>query len=196
MKGLLIAGGVVLVLFLVGIGLYNAPVGPKQRVDEAWGNVETAQQRKFDLIPNVVATVKGAANFEQSTIEAVTAARASVGSIKLTADDLGDPAKMKAFMEAEKVLSASLGRLIATAEAYPDLKATQAYRDLITELEGSDNRIATERHKYNAAVREYNTVLETFPSSVGASMHGYKTREPFAAEPAALQPVKVEFGSK
>ncbi len=195
MKALAIAGSVLLVLFLIAIGIYNAPVAPAQRVEQAWADVETAHQRRYDLVPNLVATVKGASEFEERVLTEVTEARASAGKAALTAADLGDPEKVKQFQAAQQALSASLTRFVATAEAYPALKSVDAFRDLMTQLEGTENRIATETHKYNKAVAEYNTVLQTFPSSIGAGWHGYARREPFTAVAEAKNPVKVDFGS-
>ena len=180
-----------------GCGTYNTLVQKDEAVEEAWGNVETTYQRRADLIPNLVATVQGAADFERSTITEVTEARARATSINLTADDLDDPAAIQRYAEAQQALSGALGRLLAVSENYPELRATEAFRDLQVQLEGTENRINTARRDYNAAVRDYNTSVRRFPANIVAGLTGFDRRVPFeAAEGAEDAPdVDFDFGS-
>jgi len=163
---------------------YNSLVGADEETKAAWGQVENVYQRRADLIPNLVATVKGSAAHEQSTLSAVTQARAEATQVKLTASDLSDPAKLKAFEQAQGHLSQSLGRLLAVAENYPDLKANASFRDLQSQLEGTENRISVERRRYTEAVQHYNTLVRAFPSVISAKMFGFHTKEPFHATSA------------
>ena len=160
---------------------YNSLVSADESVKAAWAQVENVYQRRADLVPNLVNTVKGSAQHEEKTLTEVTAARAQATQIKLSADDLTDPAKVKAFEEAQAKLSSSLGRLIATAEAYPDLKANAAFRDLMSQLEGTENRIAVERKRYNDAERDYNIKTREFPTVIAAKIWHFKPKEPFKA---------------
>jgi len=160
---------------------YNSLVGADEETKAAWGQVENVYQRRADLIPNLVATVKGSAAHEQNTLSAVTQARAEATQVKLTAADLSDPAKLQAFEKAQGQLSQSLGRLLAVAENYPDLKANASFRDLQSQLEGTENRIAVERRRYNEAVQHYNTLVRAFPSLISAKLFGFRTKEPFHA---------------
>jgi len=163
---------------------YNSAITADEEVKQAWANVENVYQRRSDLIPNLVAAVKGAAQHEEKVLTEVAQARAGATQIKLTADDLSDPAKMKAFEEAQAGLGRSLGRLLATSEAYPEIKANANFRDLQTQLEGTENRIAVERNRYNEAVAKYNQIVREFPSMIGARIAGLKAREPFHATTA------------
>jgi len=160
---------------------YNSLVSADESVKAAWAQVENVYQRRADLVPNLVNTVKGSAQHEEKVLTEVTAARASATQVKLSADDLTDPEKVKAFEEAQARLSSSLGRLIATAEAYPDLKANAAFRDLMSQLEGTENRIAVERKRYNDAVRDYNVKTREFPTVIAAKIWHFKPKEPFKA---------------
>jgi LemA protein len=160
---------------------YNSLVSADESVKAAWAQVENVYQRRADLVPNLVNTVKGSAQHEEKVLTEVTAARASATQVKLSADDLTDPEKVKAFEEAQAKLSSSLGRLIATAEAYPDLKANAAFRDLMSQLEGTENRIAVERKRYNDAVRDYNVKTREFPTVIAAKIWHFKPKEPFKA---------------
>ncbi|HRI49547.1 MAG TPA: LemA family protein [Pseudomonadota bacterium] len=173
----------VLAVIATGCG-YNSLVGADEETKAAWGQVENVYQRRADLIPNLVATVKGSAAHEQNTLSAVTQARAEATQVKLTASDLSDPAKLKAFEQAQGQLSQSLGRLLAVAENYPDLKANASFRDLQSQLEGTENRISVERRRYNEAVQHYNTLVRAFPSVISAKMFGFHTKEPFHATSA------------
>ena len=186
---------VVVILALVAGGSYNRLVGLSQAVDAQWAQVESVYQRRADLIPNLVASVQGAANFEKSTLEAVTQARASVGQMQgPSARDLpSDPQAFARWQAAQDQLSGALSRLLVVAEAYPDLKATQNFRDLQAQLEGTENRIAVERMRYNDAAREYNTARQRFPAALVANMFGFREKSYFKAQPEAAQAPKVQF---
>lgn len=178
-----------------GCGTYNELVAADEQVERAWADVETQYQRRADLIPNLVNTVRGAADFEQETLEAVTNARARATSINLTADDLSDPARVQEFQEAQAQLSGALGRLLVVAENYPQLRATEAFRDLQAQLEGTENRINVARRDYNQAVLEYNTQVRRFPSNIIAGVTGFERRTPFEAAEGTEQAPTVDFGS-
>ena len=193
--------GLVIVLLLVafagcaGCGTYNSLVTADEQVEEAWGNVESTYQRRLDLIPNLVSTVQGAADFEQETLSAVTNARARATSINLSADDLSDPAKLQQFQEAQTQLGGALGRLLVVAENYPQLRATESFRDLQVQLEGTENRINVARTRYNEAVRIYNTKVRSFPAALFAGLFGHSARPSFEADPGAEQAPTVDFSS-
>ena len=176
-----------------GCNTYNSLVTQDENVEAVWANVETQYQRRADLIPNLVNTVKGAAEFEQETLESVTNARANATSIKLTADDLTDPAKMQAFQQAQSQLTGALSRLLAVAENYPQLQATQAFRDLQAQLEGTENRITVARRDYNGAVQSFNTQVRRFPTNIFAGIFGFERRTPFEADAGSDQAPTVEF---
>lgn len=178
-----------------GCGTYNGLVSLEESVERAWADVETQYQRRADLIPNLVNTVKGAADFEQETLESVTSARARATSINISADDLDDPAKMREFMEAQRQLGSSLGRLLAVAENYPQLRATEAFRDLQVQLEGTENRINVARRDYNGAVQSYNTGVRRFPANLVAGIFGFDRRTSFEADAGAEQAPEVDFGT-
>jgi LemA protein len=171
---------------LLGVGGcgYNSLVTADEQVKAAWAQVENVYQRRADLIPNLVNTGKGSAQHEEKVLTEVTAARASATQVKLSADDLSDPAKVQAFEAAQAKLSASLGRLLAVSESYPDLKANAAFRDLMSQLEGTENRITVERRRYNEAVRDYNIKCREFPTVMAAKIWGFKPKEPFKATTA------------
>lgn len=196
-------GAIALVIILVLLGLggcasvgsYNRLVEADETVEQAWANVETQYQRRADLIPNLVNTVKGAADFEGETLEAVTSARAQATSISLSVDDLSDPAMLERFQAAQSQLSGALSRLLAVSENYPQLRATEAFRDLQAQLEGTENRINTARRDYNQAVQGYNTQVRRFPTTIVASLTGFDRRTPFEAEAGAEQAPTVDFGS-
>ena len=178
-----------------GCGAYNSLVAEEENVNAAWGNVETTYQRRADLIPNLVSTVKGAAEFEQETLNAVTNARARATSINLSAEDLSDPARLQQFQEAQAGLGGALGRLLVVAENYPQLRATEAFRDLQAQLEGTENRINVARTRYNEAVRTYNTKVRKFPAALFAGLFGHSPRPAFEADPGAEQAPTVDFSS-
>ena len=178
-----------------GCNTYNSLVASDEQVEQAWGNVESAYQRRADLIPNLVNTVRGAANFEQETLEAVTNARARATSINISADDLDDPQALQRYQEAQTALGSALGRLLAVSENYPELRATEAFRDLQAQLEGTENRINTARNRYNDAVRDYNTQVRRFPANIVAGITGFDRRTPFEADPGAEDAPVVDFES-
>ncbi len=187
---------VVILLFFAGCAgcnTYNTMVQAEEIVEQAWADVETQYQRRADLIPNLVNTVRGAADFEQETLQAVTEARARATSINLTADDLDDPERVRAFMAAQNELGGALGRLLAVAENYPQLRATEAFRDLQAQLEGTENRINTARRDYNQAVQRYNTQVRRFPTNIFAGLFGFERRTPFEAAEGAERAPEVQF---
>lgn len=180
-------------LTLAGCG-YNEVITQDENVKAGWAEVENQYQRRADLVPNLVKTVKGAAQFEQETLQAVVEARAQVGQVKVDSSIIDDPARLKQFQEAQGQLGSALSRLMVVAEKYPELKATEAFRDLQAQLEGTENRITVARQRYITAVADYNKVVLHFPSSLGASMRGKKERPTFTATaPNADKPPEVEF---
>ncbi len=186
--------GFVALLGLGSIGLYNGLVRSSQEVEKQWAQVENVYQRRADLVPNLVSTVSGAANFEKSTLQEVTAARASVGQVRLNPGQAPtDPAALAQFQQAQDSLSGALSRLLVVAERYPDLKATAGFRDLQVQLEGTENRITVERQRFNEAVQGYNTRVKTFPGSLFAGMFGFAAKPYFTAKPGSDTPPKVEF---
>jgi LemA protein len=182
-------------LALSSCGVNSVPTAEEQ-VNAAWGNLQADYQRRADLIPNLVNTVKGYAQQERTVLTEVTEARAKATSIQLKADDLSDPAKVKAFSDAQSQLGGSLGRLLASFEAYPDLKSNQNFLALQDQLEGTENRINASRRDYNEAVRAYNTRIRTFPDAIGAKIfYGAKPKVPFEAAAAAQQAPTVNFNA-
>jgi len=184
--------GVVLVLFVGGCNSYNGMVTKEEMVKKAWGQVENVYQRRMDLIPNLVNTVKGAANFEQSTLEKVIQARANATSVKIDASNLS-PEMMQKFQAAQGELSSALSRLMAVAEAYPDLKATQNFSELQAQLEGTENRIATERGKFNEVVQDYNSSIRRFPANIFAGLFRFSQKGYFEADKGAEKAPTVDF---
>jgi LemA protein len=191
---------VVLVLVLViaglaiwGVSVNNQLVTLQQTVNERWAQVQNVYQRRADLIPNLVETVKGAAAQERTVLEAVTRARASASSIQLTPEALNDPKALQRFEAAQSQLSGALSRLLVTVERYPELKSNQNFLALQTQLEGTENRIVVERRRFNEAVREYNTRLQMFPGSLVGRLAGFQPRAFFEAAPDAATPPKVKF---
>ncbi|MBL0102998.1 MAG: LemA family protein [Bacteroidetes bacterium] len=180
----------VVVLFL--ISGYNGLVSSRETVKSAWSNVETQYQRRSDLIPNLVSTVKGAADFEKGTLEAVIQARASATSVHLDANDL-TPEKLQQFQAAQQQVSGALGRLLAVAESYPQLKAVDAFRDLQSQLEGTENRITESRRQFNEAAKEYNTGRQRFPRVIIASIFGFKDYPYFNADQGTEKAPTVKF---
>lgn len=194
--GLGIAGAVVLFIILIvswATGKYNGFVGLNENVKSAWSQVENVYQRRADLVPNLVATVKGVANFEKETYTAVTEARAKVGQIKLTADQLSDPAAIQRFQQAQDGLGSALSRLLVVSENYPQLKANENFLQLQSQLEGTENRITVERQKYNNIATDYNTAIKRFPGAIIANFGGFKEKEYFKAAAGADQAPKVQF---
>jgi LemA protein len=180
-------------LCLSGCG-YNSLVAADEAAKAAWGQVENVYQRRADLIPNLVATVKGSAAHEETVLKEVTEARASATQVKLSVDDLSDPAKVQAYQAAQNQLSGALGRLLVASEKYPDLKANAAFSDLQSQLEGTENRITVERKRYNDAVMAYNVKCREFPTVISARIFGFKPKEPFKATAAnAERAPEVKF---
>jgi LemA protein len=195
--GIIIAGVVIVGVWASGI--YNRLVTLQQGTDAAWAQVQNVYQRRADLIPNLVSTVSGAANFEKSTLNDVVNARASVGRVTLPAGTAPtDPQQLAEFERAQAQLGSALSRLLVVAENYPDLKATAGFRDLQAQLEGTENRIAVERGRFNEAVQAYNTAIKRFPAAILAGMFGHAPRPYFTATPGSDRPpdVKFDFGSK
>jgi LemA protein len=185
---------IAIVLAVGGIGTYNSLVGSSQAVDAQWSQVENVYQRRADLIPNLVATVQGAAAFEKSTLEAVTQARASVGRVQMDAGNItNDPAAFARFEQAQNALSGALQRLMVVVERYPELKANANFRDLQTQLEGTENRVSVERMRYNERAQEYNTALLRFPTNIFASITGFKEKSYFRAQAGAERAPEVDF---
>ena len=180
---------------LAGCGLNSVPTA-EEHVNAAWGDLQADYQRRADLIPNLVETVKGYAQQEKTVLTQVTEARAKATSIQLNANDLSDPAKVAAFQNAQSQLGGSLGRLLATFEAYPDLKSNENFLTLQSQIEGTENRIEIARRDYNEAVRQYNTTIRTFPDAVGAKIfYGAKPKVPFEASTAAQNAPTVNFNT-
>jgi LemA protein len=193
-KTALVIGGVVVLFLLWFISSYNNLVGQSQQVNSQWAQVQNVYQRRADLIPNLVQTVQGSANFEKSTLEAVTEARASVGRVTIDASKApADAATLQQFQAAQGQLSNALSRLMVVAEAYPDLKSSQNFRDLQAQLEGTENRIAVERGRFNDDVQTYDTSVHSFPSNIAASMFGFTDKPYFAADAFAATAPTVKF---
>jgi LemA protein len=193
----LVAVVLAVVLGISCVGGYNKLVGLGQAVDGQWAQVENAYQRRADLVPNLVATVKGAAKFEQGTLTAVTEARAKVGQVSAEATEkiTQDPEALKRFEQAQSGLGSALSRLLVVSEQYPELKATQNFRDLQVQLEGTENRIAVERMRFNEAAQAFNTARNRFPTVVIAGMFGSRFAEKayFKAQEGAAAAPKVQF---
>lgn len=173
---------------------YNDVITQDETVKAAWSEVQNQYQRRADLVPNLVKTVKGAANFEKETLQGVVEARAKVGQMKIDASVIDDPQKLQQFQEAQGQLGSALSRLMVVAERYPELKATEAFRDLQAQLEGTENRITVARQRFITAVSSYNQTVLKFPSSIGASLRGKEVRPNFeATTPNAEKPPEVNF---
>jgi len=193
--GVLVVIGV-FVLILVGLAAasYNRLVKLSQATDSQWAQVQNVYQRRADLIPNLVSTVSGAANFEKSTLTEITQARASVGQVKLDPNAAPtDPAKLAAFDQAQGQLSSALSRLLVVVERYPNLTATENFRDLQAQLEGTENRISVERRDFNLAVQAYDTAIKSFPTVFYAGILNFHEKPYFAAAPGAETAPKVQF---
>ena len=197
MKWLGCLGVLVLLVLVVGgvaIGAYNSLVGLGQGVDAQWAQVENQYQRRADLVPNLVATVKGAADFEKSTLEDVVKARASVGQATIDPKNLpNDPAAFAKYQQAQDSLSGALSRLLVVVERYPDLKASANFRDLQTQLEGTENRVSVERMRFNEKAQAYNTARLKFPTVLFANLLGMKEKAYFQAAPGSQQPPSMNF---
>ena len=182
-------------LSLAGCGLNSVPTAG-ENVTAKWGQVQSEYQRRADLIPNLVATVKGYAEQEKNVLTEVTNARANASRVQLNAGDLSDPAKVRAFNDAQSQLGGSLSRLLVTMEAYPDLKSNQNFLTLQSQIEGTENSILVARRDYNEAVQAYNTRIRTFPDAIGAKIfYGAKPKVPFEAAAGAQEAPTVDFGN-
>ena len=193
--GILVLVGVILAV--MGTGQYNRLVDLQESVEEQWANVEGAYQRRADLIPNLVATVRGSAQFEQETLRQVVEARSRVGQVSAgaAAEIVNDPERFRQFQEAQDQLSSALSRLLVVVERYPDIKSTQAFRDLMPALEGTENRINVERRRYNEVAREFNATRRRVPASwfIGLLNWDFAEKAYFQAQPGAEQAPRVEF---
>ena len=189
---LLIVLGLVLILGVWSCSGYNGLVKQDESVKKSWNNVQAQYQRRYDLVDNLVNTVKGAANFEQSTLTQVVQARAKASSINLTTDQL-TPENIQKFDQAQSELSGSLGRLLVSVERYPELKATQNFLQLQGQLEGIENDVRGSRSKFNESVNTYNTKVRSFPTNIFAGMFGFSAREGFKADQGAEKAPKVQF---
>ena len=197
MKQGLLALGVIIVVLVAGlawgVGVNNNLVTREQAVNEKWAQVQNVYQRRADLVPNLVETVRGFAAQERTVLEEVTRARASVAGIKVTPEVLNDPQALQKFQQAQSELGGALSRLLVTVERYPDLKSNQNFLALQSQLEGTENRITVERMRFNEAVRDYNTQLKRFPGSVVGSFRGFKEKAFFEAAPGSEAAPKVKF---
>lgn len=190
--GVLAAIAVVVVLFLTG--QYNGMVNRAQAVDAQWAQVQNVYQRRADLVPNLVATVSGAANFEKSTLTEVTNARASVGKVQINPNAAPtDPAQLAEFDRAQGQLTSALSRLLVVAENYPNLKATANFQDLQAQLEGTENRISVERGRFNELARDYNATIKRVPAVFFAGIMGFKEKAYFTAAPGSDKAPEVKF---
>lgn len=196
MKKWLIPVIIILVLGIIGYsmtaGVNNTAVELEEDVKASWANVESAYQRRTDLIPNLVNTVKGAADFEQETLTGVIEARAKATAVNINADNL-DSASLQKFQEAQSGLSSALSKLMVSVERYPQLTATQNFSNLQSQLEGTENRINVERNRFNEKVRAYNTYIRKFPNNIFAGMFGFEKMTPFEAQAGAENAPTVEF---
>lgn len=188
--GIIVA--VLALLLIGGCNSYNGFVSAEEDVEKAWADVQSQYQRRADLIPNLVNTVKGAADFEKSTLESVVNARAKATSVNVDASNLS-PEKLQEFQAAQGELSSSLGRLLVTVERYPELKANSNFRDLTVQLEGTENRIAVARDRFNEEATEYNKKIRRFPSSFFASVFGFDEKAQFQAQTGSENAPTVEF---
>ncbi|MDF7814480.1 LemA family protein [Hymenobacter sp. YC55] len=188
---LLYFAGLVILLSQSSCG-YNGMVSRDQAVKAQWANVQSAYQRRADLIPNLVNTVKGAANFEKSTLEAVVQARANATGVNISADQL-TPENLQKFQAAQSQLSSGLGRLLAVSENYPELKANANFQELQAQIEGTENRINVERNKFNTATNDYNGFVKSFPNNLFAGMFGFAEKPYFEADPASQKAPTVQF---
>jgi len=190
--------GAVVVLFLVilfmwGKNVYNNLVTLNESVNQSWSQVENQYQRRADLIPNLVNTVQGYANFERGVLTDVTNARAKVSQMNVTPEVLNDPQAFQRFQAAQGELSGALSRLLVTVENYPELKANENFLQLQAQLEGTENRISVERRRFNETVQSYNTTIKLFPNSIFANIFGFLEKQYFKATAGAETPPKVEF---
>ncbi len=180
------------VLILIGVGGYNGLVGSRETVNKAWANVEGAYQRRADLIPNLVSTVKGVADFEKSTLTAVIEARAKATSVRIDPTNM-TPEKLQEYQAAQSQVGSALSRLLVVAENYPQLRATESFKELQSQLEGTENRINEERRKFNEVAQVYNTSRQKFPRVILANLFGFKERPYFQADKGSEKAPSVKF---
>lgn len=192
-KGLIIFGVILLILFMGGCSSYNGMNTLQKEAQEKWAGVQSSYQRRADLIPNLVATVKGVANFEQTTLTQVIQARANATSIKVDPSDL-TPEKLQQFQQNQGQLSQALGRLMVVSEQYPELKANENFKDLQSQLEGTENRIKVSRDEFNKAVKDYNVKITNFPGVLMAGMFKFKEMAMFQSDAGAEKAPTVDFG--
>lgn len=187
--------GVIAVFALILGGTYNGLVSQREKVTAAFGNVETQYQRRADLIPNLVSTVKGSSTFEQDTLNQVVEARAKATGITIDASK-ATPEQMQQYIDAQNGVTSSLSKLLAVVENYPDIKSTAAYKDLMSQLEGTENRIQVARSDYNNIAQPYNARIQTFPTNIVAGLFGFTQRPYFQAAAGADKAPTVDFGSQ
>jgi LemA protein len=196
MTGLGCLAIIVIAALIIGFsfwGTYNKLVSQQQNVESKWAQVENVYQRRADLIPNLVATVKGYASHEKEVLETVTASRAQVGSMRVTPEILNNPAEFQKFQQAQAGLSSALSRLMVVVERYPDLKANQNFLELQSQLEGTENRITVERMRFNEAAQEYNVTLMQFPTNIAARLFGFQKKAYFQSAPGSERAPVVDF---
>lgn len=187
-----IIGLIVLIIVMSSVGIYNKMVNYDEKVNEAWSQVENVYQRRADLIPNLVNTVKGYADFEQETLTQVVEARSKATSVNVSADNLNEENFAK-FEQAQAGLSSALSRLLVVVEKYPDLKANQNFLDLQAQLEGTENRISNERRKFNEVTRDYNQYIRRFPNKIFAGWYDFEQKPYFKSKEGAEEPPQVQF---
>jgi LemA protein len=192
MKALLVLVGILVLLALAVMSGYNGLVSTQEAVSTQWAQVQNVYQRRADLIPNLVKTVEGAANFEKSTLTEITEARASIGKVQFN-NAPTDPAQLEQFDKAQGALGGALGRLMVVVERYPDLKANANFQALQSQLEGTENRISVERGRFNEVVQTYNTKIKSIPAVFYAALLGFKERPYFQAKAGAEEPPQVDF---
>ena len=190
--GIIIAVLVLVLVLIWGISAYNQLVGSEESVSKAWSQVENVYQRRLDLIPNLIKTVQGAADYEKSTLQAVIEARSKASSIQLNAENMSQE-QLQAFTQAQDELGSAISRLMLTIERYPELKANQNFLELQSQLEGTENRITVERQKYNQVVGNFNTQVRRFPKNIIAGMFGFEKKAYFEASAGAEQAPAVDF---
>lgn len=181
------------IIVMLGVGVYNNLVTSEQNVIKQWAQVENQYQRRTDLIPNLVNTVKGYANFEKQVLTDVIEARSRVGQFNVTPEVINDPQSFQKFQSVQGELSSALSRLLAVVENYPELKANENFLQLQAQLEGTENRISVERKRFNETVQEYNVSIKRFPATILASIFGFREKQYFSASSGSEVPPKVEF---
>ena len=190
--GLLIILGLILIFGAWSCSGYNGLVKEDEKVKNLWSNVQSSYQRRTDLIPNLVNTVKGEANFEQTTLTNIVEARAKATQVTVDPSNI-TPEKLAEFQQAQAGVSSAIGRLLAVVENYPNLKTNEGFRNLMVQLEGTENRINTARNDFNGAVNSYNSKVRSFPMNIFAGMFGFRVKEPFKADPGSEKAPDVKF---